>query len=167
MQSGVVEHHPVRFAFVRVRSCLCEMRNRREGGKEPSWAGLGSSLPASSAVVVSVVASHSHSLVYMHEAGRARDAGRRGGRLGGDLAMNYATQKRERGRRRERGRERERENGEKFAWAGQDRAGCPVRVRVRLALDQWDSIDQIGRHFTILLNYRNGTVGASEGGDGI
>ena len=126
MQSGVVEHHPVRFAFVRVCSCLCEMRNRREGGKEPSWAGLGSSLPASSAVVVSVVASHSHSLVYMHEAGRARDAGRRGGRLGGDLAMNYATQKRERGRRRERGREREGEWGEiRVGRAGPSWMPCP------------------------------------------
>ena len=39
-------------------------------------------------------------------------------------------------------------------------------------LDQWDSIDQIARHFTILLNYRNGTaerergVGGGGGGGG-
>ena len=57
--------------------------------------------------------------------------------------------------------------GEKFAWAGagggelswMPRPSASVRRPPPAArpLDQWDSIDQIARHFTILLNYRNAT----------
>ena len=78
--------------------------------------------------------------------------------------MNYAERQEKEG-----GREGGRE---KFAWAGaESRRGTEldvlsVRPSVRPFLPpsvrssvrppaQWDSIDQLGRHFTILLNYRN------------
>ena len=123
-------------------------------------------------------ASHSHSLVYMpcmKQAGR--QAGRQRGREEGrDLAMNYAAQKRERGREESReggqGREirvgRSRRRGTEL-----DAPSASVRPAAARPLDQWDSIDQIARHFTILLNYRNGTAerererGVGVGGGGI
>ena len=94
------------------------------------------------------------------------------GREGGDLAMNYAALEREIGReRRKEGWGREIRVGRSRS-RGTELDALSVRPATR-PLDQWDSIDQIGRHFTILLNYRNGTaerergVGGGGGGGGI